>query len=484
MIIIISNMIKNSLLVLIVLFNISTQYEVTTIDDIFILNDTNFNDFKNDSEYLFALFTSGECQNCPSVIPEFISAGGEFKNTNVKFGRYDSSEDQRYIIKELNIRSFPTILFFQKNKPYVRYLGVRIKDSFITYLRRSTTPKLRELSTCDEIKNLVENLKGDEFIIIHFGDKNLDQFLINIEQIDNANFAFCKLVDCISKYIIRNGSAILFKPFDNKQVTINSGYSIDKLLELIENEGIPSHVNLDDKYLDLIIKKKKPALVFFYNLSNKDKYIEFASELGPKLKGTIQVIYSGYNQTLEDSKLVEYFKIKGEDKKLPFISILDPRGPRPKFFRFQESDLNERKITKLVKDWERNNLNYDKVSEQIPITQKGPVMKLVSLNFEKLTKQSNENIFVRYYDSSNQNKEESKLFNSLALKYNNKIIFAQIDLSKNDINLVIKKLPSYHLWLSKNIKFVEYKMILNEVSFDKLISEYIAEEGKTGKDDL
>jgi thiol-disulfide isomerase/thioredoxin len=477
-------MLKKSLIVFFVVFTLSTQYTVTTQNDVYTLNDNNFNDFKNDSDHLFVLFTSSDCQNCASVIPEFVMAAKEFQNTQVKVGIYDSS-NQNGIVKQLNIRSFPTILFFQKNKAYIRYLGVRNKESFINYLRKNTTQKLRELKNKEEVQSIIDDIRGDEFIVIHFGEKNLSQFMWNIEKIDNVIFAYCIAIDCLSNYKVSNGSVIIFKSFDNnKQIKINTGYSIEKLISVIEKEGTPSFVDLDEKYLDLIIKKKKPALMLFYNQNNKDKYIEFASTLGLKLKGIIQVIYSGYNQKLVDSKLIDYFQIKGEDKKLPFISILDSRGPRPKFIKYSNSELDERKILRFVKDWENNTLKYEKVSEKIPLTQKGYVKKLVSLNFEDQTKQSTGNILVRYYDSNNEDKTESKLFYSLASKFQDKMEFGQIDLAKNDIYLVIKKLPTYHLWQGNNKKYVEYKLDLSEENLVKFINEYIIKADVLIKDDL
>ena len=250
----------------------------------------------------------------------------------------------------------------------------------------------------------------------------------------------------------------MYRKFSDKVSYLKPGFGMKELRYFIDREGTPLVIFNSQKYSDLIYKNKVPAL-FIFTDDKSEELIELAEKVAKKIYKKLQVVISSIDQSEEDKKLAEYVYANNED--VPNVKIADARV-QLKVYKLEitkkhknKEILNLKNIIKFVDDWDYNRITAQTKSEPIPDSQ-GNVYKLVGKTFNKIVKDKNKDVLVKYHAPwCGHCKKVAPIYEDLARKLSNSnnLVIAEVDATQNDTdNFKIGGFPTFHLFKANDKK--------------------------------
>lgn len=99
---------------------------LVTEDSVWVLDDSNFNDFINTYQNVLVEFYAPWCGHCKKLTPEYSAAAEAVKDVeNLRIAKVDATEAKE-LANTYGIRGFPTLKFFKSGNP-TDYAGQRTK---------------------------------------------------------------------------------------------------------------------------------------------------------------------------------------------------------------------------------------------------------------------------------------------------------------------------------------------------------------------
>jgi protein disulfide-isomerase A4 len=117
---------------------INAEYEKD--EGVFILTDSNFDDFLAENPTVLIEFYAPWCGHCKTLAPEYEKAAKRLKD--VPLAKVDATVETE-LNKRFKIEGFPTLKFWKDGKNPIDYDGGRDADSIVQWLKEKTDPNYK-----------------------------------------------------------------------------------------------------------------------------------------------------------------------------------------------------------------------------------------------------------------------------------------------------------------------------------------------------
>ena len=419
-----------------------------------ILTDSSIEKAISQFQNLMIYFYAPWCGHCKTFEPEYQKSSKILKKENIYLAKIDSSNNN-LSAQKYKINGFPTILFFKNGVPF-EFEGARSSRALIIWGRKKAGIPIQLLNTKEDIENFKSN---NDICLIYFGniEEEIKKFSDVSMMIEEYPFAVVTNITLIKIYT-NTGTIVLFKHFDEKKVELKD-FNKKKIIDFIQENALPKVMFFNDKSAQYIFQKKHPALILFEKSDSQDwnYYGSIMAQVSEKIRGKIIVVMTDIKEGIS-SRLADYVGIKEKD--LPLISILDTRKDFKKYI--MKGDINYDNIIKFFHDWEKNKLKRALKSEKEPKDNNNIVRVIVGTTFEKEVINNDKDIMIIFYAPwCNHCKEFMPKYEEAAkrLKENDKLIFAKIDGSANEVeSIAISGFPTLFFFPGnkKNEKPIQY----------------------------
>ena len=426
----------------------SLNYKYKKDEEIYFLGDINIEYAIKDFKYLLVFFGVKWCSYCTEVYPEFKKASYILSNEGINLGFVEANRNNK-LMKEFNFSHFPSFKIYDNEKIY-DLERARTSQDFISAMRKIAFPNTKYLIDYLETKLFINS---NNITIIFFGkntSEEFDNFVKISKKFEYFDFANTDNERIIKKYNISENSVILFKTEKNKNYfsKLSDALELYNFININGNEKIMKFNNITAE----IVFGKNKKVIFLFLLNNEESqkvYNLFNETIAEKYMGNYQVVVS-YNKTNEEKNLAEFIGVYESNN--PKIVVADCTSDIKKYL-FKE-EINELNFERFIKNIENQKVSRYYKSQIIqPNKNKNNKIKVVSKNFKEIVLDEEKDVLILFYSSKcNYSKEVRIIFNELGLKLknNDKIIIAEMDITKNDYEgLIIESFPTIYLYPAK-----------------------------------
>jgi len=434
-------------LLLIISFSLNTcVHDDNLIDsfpienDIMILTDTTFEKAITKYENVFVAFYAPWCGHCQKLLPELEKVAEILSKENIIVAKVDATKEKN-LSNKYKIVSYPTLRFFKENTS-VKYSGKRKQNDLIEWARKMSAPPVIYLKSLENI----ETIKTENNVsVIYFGkeEKHIKIFkTLSVKFID-IPFAIVEDEKIAQLYKAVPKSVVVLKKFDEKRKDIIN-FDEKKLENFIKKNSEPRIFSFNDKNINLIFNKNKPAFVYFGRKGDlkwkKDTSTieKLAYNVENDLIFIMTEINDGYGKNIAE-------RIKLRNSEIPCIMILDVKINIDKYKYEGNYEYND--LLNFIENWEKGLIKKYLRSEKAPKHNKGNVFILVGDTFKREVIENDDDVMVLFYNPvNNDNMIMLRLYDEVAdnlVAFNPDLILAKIDMSENEIDsFVIHEFPT------------------------------------------
>ena len=434
-------------LLLIISFSLNTcVHDDNLIDsfpienDIMILTDTTFEKAITKYENVFVAFYAPWCGHCQKLLPELEKVAEILSKENIIVAKVDATKEKN-LSNKYKIVSYPTLRFFKENTS-VKYSGKRKQNDLIEWARKMSAPPVVYLKSLENI----ETIKNENNVsVIYFGkeEKHIKIFkTLSVKFID-IPFAIVEDEKIAQLYKAVPKSVVVLKKFDEKRKDIIN-FDEKKLENFIKKNSEPKIFSFNDKNINLIFNKNKPAFVYFGRKGDlkwkKDTSTieKLAYNVENDLIFIMTEINDGYGKNIAE-------RIKLRNSEIPCIMILDVKINIDRYKYEGNYEYND--LLNFIENWEKGLIKKYLRSEKAPKHNKGNVFILVGDTFKREVIENDDDVMVLFYNPvNNDNMIMLRLYDEVAdnlVAFNPDLILAKIDMSENEIDsFVIHEFPT------------------------------------------
>ncbi|XP_050315488.1 probable protein disulfide-isomerase ER-60 [Anthonomus grandis grandis] len=417
------------------------------------------------------LFDVPWCQKCHEFRPYFKKAAAEL-NKRESFAvlvHLECYEDSRNICLKYSVKEYPKLKIFRYGQYVHDYKGEWNYVAIMEYMLSLTETPCQEVVTLNELNQLLSQPKIP--IIIGYFAKVTDLKFIFFE----VAYMFTNI-----KFAHSHSKDILNKIGSNESIVLYQAHHLKTILEPTSKIYI-GEANIND--LVYFIYTNMYGLVGIRTLENQQDfkyplvvvYYEINYDINPKQtvywrNRVIQVayIFSGFIHFAISSRYNFSHEIPSKNYHLfnyPYVAIImDESG--------QKIAMTEKfSVDNLIKFVQRFLSSPFPKSLITPKEQNGPVIEIVSRNFETFLSRNKKNIFLAFYDRNSKIwKDIEPIYEELAWRLvNEEVYFAKMDAVNNYVPVTYKidKLPTLY-WIHDDWRFppIQYK---GKIDFNSII---------------
>jgi hypothetical protein len=425
------------LLLLLLLFSFLKNQDNNKILE---LNDNNFDEFINKTEYALVLFYPSK-----KVLKDYskyvIKLNNYINNENpknkFKIAKYDcdtyNNVTNKYSIS-CNLRLYyyinGTKYFYPYNYNFKKlklFTDIKSKGSIIEIKNSSEIEEYKKLSRVILLSTFDQNSK--ENLLFNSLIKKYEEIFI---------FLYCNSNECLQTF---PSNIYMLKTFDEPQITFDKTkeISIKSLEEFITVYSIELAGKLNIKSFNIMLSTNQTSLFYLRSSKNKN-FVKFDKELKEIAKNYRNKMYFFYINVDKNSTIVnEIMNIFVLDKyDFPLILIFDAHAITGKITNFNmKNSINKENVEKFIEDFYAGKLEREPDSEPIP--QVKSALKIVVGKTYKSELEKKRNILFLYVkENCNECLVAINIFIEFAKKYTKKlkdkrIVFKLINLSYNEV---------------------------------------------------
>jgi len=138
-------------------------------DGVYVLTDSNFDEFINSRPFVLVEFYAPWCGHCKKLTPEYASAASVLasQSANVVLAKVDATE-QKEAAGKFEIQGFPTLKFFTGSvTSHVEYNGGRVSAEIVSWLTKRTGEVSQAINSQDELNALTAK---ENVVVVFFGE--------------------------------------------------------------------------------------------------------------------------------------------------------------------------------------------------------------------------------------------------------------------------------------------------------------------------
>ncbi|XP_057331493.1 protein disulfide-isomerase-like [Microplitis mediator] len=431
-------------------------------DGIMVITEDNFEEAIEDNPYIAIDFYAPWCGDCTTFAPKYVEVAKmlEKKNSKIKLGKVDVTVEEE-LARENDIRSYPTIGFFRNGVP-INYPGELETDDLVDWLIKKAGPPAKELKSLDKAKAF---LQAHDMVVLGFF-KNLKSrgakaFLEVASTDGEIEYAITSNEKIFKEFKAKDGTVILFKPFDEGRNVYEKKIYPDDLRDFIAEYSLPLIVDMDQKTSAKIFSSnvKNQLLAFLSEeAGHYDEYVEEFRKAAKKYRGQIRVVTVNMDDP-QFASMVEFFGMKKDE--IPAMRIIKMLDAGIHKYQPENPELRQENILKFVAAFLDGKLKRHLAAEELPEDWDAkPVKVLVGSNFNKVALDKSKNVLVEFYAPwCGHCKQLAPIYDELGEKYkNNKnVVIAKIDATANELESVdVKSYPTIILFKKKTNEAITF----------------------------
>ena len=348
--------------------------------------------------------------------------------------KVDMSKEKELIKGNLIEGDFAIRLFEKEGA--IEYQGEMNEDKVFTWMEKKIRPVMVQLTDMAGIER--ENER--EISVVFFLSENDEEAFKRLNtvagQYSDIYFSYCFDNELKKQYDSGDSrfTVLVMKNFKN-------GNKVKGYTNLPSDKEIKSFINsvsysivleFRESIVTKLFENDKPILILFTDES--DNEAEYGELMEFALNNKERCIYSRARfHTDIGGKFAEYLEVKQENL------------PEARLMYFSDDGMNKYKLDSLTyKAFEQTLLNFEngrlnplRVSEQVPLSNDGPVKKVVGHTFNELVMDNDHFVLLEVCLSATEEcKEIAKLIDEVGEKLKNKenLIIGRIDMSVNEID--------------------------------------------------
>lgn len=462
---------------LLALTSFTSAYEEK--DGIIVLNDKNFHEVVKSFKMIMVAFYAPWCNYCKELIPEYIKAAAILKESPepVPLAKIDATKNPK-LSKEFNIKAYPTIKLFHYEAT-LTFMKTRTAEELVGYIQLKQKDAIEKFTTAKEIKDFISNKTVATLLsTIPEGEPGYLEFLSVSRANEWINFAQCLSSECKTQY---QAPLIMLTNFDEKEVKYKEPtitvQSINRFIEIysIELGGL-----FNDYAAEAVFDYNKTCLFYFRSESDPHKAQNdiLMKAIAKDFRDKIYIFVADIegNELFKES--ADYFFVtKDLLPQIQMINIMHEDDVR--MYIMKEKTINEKTVRQFIQDYFEGKIKKELLSEGTSdlVSEMVEFPKLIGRNYvEKVIKSEKSYFVLLYVLGEPKGRDYYLIWKDLNNKYqdNEEVIFAGIDLSKNEVEDVTKdQAPLIRLYLKgdkQNPKEYNGKSSLIE------IEEWMAEQ--------
>jgi protein disulfide isomerase len=439
---------KSVLAILLLVFSVSAHNQE---DDILILDHTNFDQARNEFEFLMVNFCADPLEQCKIFTAEFQNVIDHMAKMNpaIKFAKVDTDTELELRRKYQAYRN-PSLKLFIKGyeDELLTYDGLREAEDLIAWLVKYTGPASREINNLEEVKSLFDQ---HDLLGIFFGSKNSDtyeEYISVAKTYRDFPFIHTNSQEIKERYGIQNSeSFILLKKFDEGKSVFNGPFSHSSLNEFIKKSKVPIVIPYNDRATKGLASKGLPMLVFLKpDIEGKSEAEKAFREIAPELKNQFFVTLADYAEEIGRDLVKRLGLVKAD---LPAIVVFETTGAMRKFKMDAEKTVEN--IKEFVQGFLEGEIKHYKISQPVPENHyEGNVRIVVGNNFEEIVYDEENDVLINFFTPECHECDEfASTYSLLAdtLADVGGLVIAKVDAASNEIeNLHLRRFPTLRLY--------------------------------------
>ena len=465
---------------------ISTKDSYISENSVIKLNEDNLGIAMQEFKYLTVIFYSSSDPNCNNAIKEYEKAATYLKTENLILSKIDSDVSSE-IIRFFNVQAIPSIALLYHAKPEF-YEGEKKEKDIINWVLERTKRMYNEIH--DE-KELEEFKKQYDISMVYYGnnDKIMREIILAERKIDDIPMGKItdeKLIKSHAQhgYEDKKEYIILFTTTELKKYYLYNITS-ENIIEFYNLYSTPKVIEFSAQTTAILFSKRQNSLMIFSKRleSQFEEMKSLLYKLWPKLNKKLKLFISDINEGMS-VRLSEYCGVKEKD--IPAVYILEPISQDPIKYRFQ-GKITEENILNFVSEWEKGKLKPFMKSEPEFEYNEGDVYNLVGTSYKREVIDNDKDVVVYFYAPwCEKCKNFYPRFERLARKLkkrNNKLMFAKMDATENDIEYFsVNKYPTIKFYpgnakdkepihINNRLGIVEMLDLIKSKAFHKINDE-------------
>ena len=451
---------------------------------IIVLSDLTFEEAIKEYKYIIISAYAEWCSTCKNIENELNKVANFFEkdkdSPEIAFAKILGSSNYGYM-KRYNLQGYPSLILYKEGNVYTHINDLFSDEKLIPLIRKMIIPFYQPIRDEETFNYLIKNT-GLSKVIAYFGNDNNALEVLKKTSLSYDKYTFCQILnkDLYKKYNASNNDIILYKNFDELNITFKKNITFENIEKFIDKYGHKllkpfNYLNIRNTFLN-----RRSLLLFISKVKTRReelKYINEREKICKKIREKVQCITGIYDKKSLD-KLRENVPVQGSPYKSARRNELEFAQTREKAkyyinlmdsFNLNDNDNeiflidlnnidtfafkienNENKIIEFVNNWYFNKLiNQSKIKVDNIIPNKIIYSNMENFNNDVINNKYN--VVVQFFLPWNGNCKKFFYVYQKLSNYFSKIRFVRIDVNKNNnTGFEITEFPTLYFFDKKN----------------------------------
>ena len=431
--------------------------EITEEDDVWVLDEGNFQEALDSQPDILVEFYAPWCGHCKKLAPEYAKAAKRLKENDppIRIAKVDATVNSN-LANKYEVRGYPTIKYFINKNP-TDYSGGRTEDSIVSWVLKRAGPAF---TIIDSLADLQKKIENEKVVAVLFADKDAAEasvFEYSAKNIEGANFYQVTDQSIADEYKVTKPKVIVFKAFDDGRSDYEGSFNTYDLTKFVDKNTRPWVMPFDDSAIEFIFQKQNPGFFFLRSEADKDNFEKSIQEIAKDLQNDLAFTFADLSVEV-NKRLADFMGVTPEQQ--PTAIILDPQAGFQKFKL--EAEATAESLRQFAMDWKQKVLSPFLKSEEIPANDyEKDVRVLVGKNFKEVVYDSTKDVLVEFYAPwCGHCKKLAPEYEKLGgmVKDIDSVIVAKIDSTANEVEGInIRGFPTIKFFPAKDKTPKEYE---------------------------
>eukprot|EP01134_Creolimax_fragrantissima_P001893 CFRG1893T1 len=439
-----------SLLVLLLLGSLGVLGHNCVKDEhgVYVINDSNFHEFLDETEILLIEFYAPWCSHCKKLAPKWAEVANILHDsTNVKVAKVDATLNE-ILADTYDVTDYPAIKLINEGIVY-DFEGNPLTSDLVGFVQFKIGPPAIHIETLADFLAIESSL--DVFVMGLFSSHDsyvAQEFMLAGAEFQTPRFYY-SIVEEVGEYLNSQGKDKIFilKKYDDYRTelepvgNVEKGWTFDEIFDFVKDKWLPIVIPYSDQNSNVIFKSelKVHALLF----AKKDNLLEYNTcymRLANKHKE--ELVFVSVTTDDEDAEaegVMQFFDIAGSQPTMRIVEV----NTQAKYTL--AGKLSCEKIEKFVEDYLQGELETEG-NKPLDSWDAEPVKLLNDFNINTVALEKSTWSFILFYAPwDNHSKVLLPKWKLLAEYYDDdkEIIIAKIDSSRSSVqHYPVKQYPT------------------------------------------
>ena len=221
-------------------------------------------------------------------------------------------------MKRYNLQGYPSLILYKEGNVYTHINDLFSDEKLIPLIRKMIIPFYQPIRDEETFNYLIKNT-GLSKVIAYFGNDNNALEVLKKTSLSYDKYTFCQILnkDLYKKYNASNNDIILYKNFDELNITFKKNITFENIEKFIDKYGHKllkpfNYLNIRNTFLN-----RRSLLLFISKVKTRReelKYINEREKICKKIREKVQCITAIYDKKSLD-KLRENVPVQGSPYK-------------------------------------------------------------------------------------------------------------------------------------------------------------------------